>query len=211
MMPRRAHHRCRPSPQEIDEAARIILTQDIPRLCEEDTVEAAESAALAIGQFESLGPASESSILGVAPYPLSNPNVCDLVTLAESFAVRFPNIKGWKFGVSSFKDLRRFDPAHYDPRWFDKLSSLVLARDVVTNEKAGELEQCLIDLPFSVNHNASGIGSGGCQYSASFPAIIYAVPLNEGLSIAEFWATRVRARPPSNLRVADRIGGRATH
>lgn len=67
-----------------------------------------------------------------------------------------------------------------------------LERNVVTNEKAGELEQCLIDLPISVNHNASGLP---CQYSASFPAIIYAVPLNEGLSIAEYWATR--ACPPT--------------
>mmetsp|Transcript_33018 Transcript_33018/g.105216 ORF Transcript_33018/g.105216 Transcript_33018/m.105216 type:complete len:286 (+) Transcript_33018:46-903(+) len=126
------------------------------------------------------------SILGVAPVPLSDPSVGDLVTLGESLAARCPNIKGWKFGVGSTKDLRRFDPVHYDPRWYDTASSLVLACDVVTNEKASSLEQCLIDLDISVNHNASGLP---CQYSASSPAIIYAVPLNEGLSIADFWAT----------------------
>ena len=135
----------------------------------------------------------EISIVGVKPEPLSNPSVDDLARRGQSLLERFPGVHGWKFGAGGATDTRRFNSAHYDPRWFNTAMSLVLARDTVSNEKVVQLEQCLINLDFSVNQNASGLP---CKYSASSPAHIYAVPLWEGLNIDDYRKTRACPAPP---------------
>ena len=94
--------------------------------------------------------------------------------------------------------------SHYDPRWFDTAMSVVLARGLVNNAEVVELEQSLIELDFSVNHNSSGLS---CKYSETFSANIYAVPLKRGMTIDKFWNTR--ACPASNP--ASRRGVRLLH
>ena len=82
--------------------------------------------------------------------------------------------------------------------------SVVLACGLVNNEEVVQLEQSLIELNFSVNHNNSGLPT---QYSETFRATIYAVPLQPKITIPEYWATR--ACPASNP--ASRRGVRMLH
>ena len=143
-------------------------------------------------------------IVGKKPDTLWRPTARDLVALAKTLLKRYPNIHGWKLGAGVDKDTRRFDPTHYDKRWFDTSMSLVLVRGLVDNEEVVDLEQSLINLGFSVNHNNSGLPT---QYSETFKALIYAVPLQPAITIPEYWATR--ACPASNP--ASRRGVRMLH
>ena len=134
--------------------------------------------------------------------PLSNPSSEEIVALALTLSRLYPNVQGWKFGAANYKDKRRFDPAHYNHQWFNKKGSVILAVDLTCNQTVQRLEQSVIDLASSVNHNKSGLP---CEYTVNFPALIYAVPLLEGLSQRQFWTTRAWARvtnpppPPSPL------------
>ena len=130
--------------------------------------------------------------------PLSNPTRQQLIQLASSLTERYPDTHGWKFGACSYKDKRRFDTVHYNPQWFDTSASVVLAADLTSNQLVQCLEQSCIDLPSSVNNNNSGLP---CEYSAAFPALIYAVPLHRGLSQQQFWQSRAhnRNQPPPEL------------
>ena len=132
--------------------------------------------------------------------PLSNPSSEEIVALALTLEQLYPNVQGWKFGASNYKDKRRFDSTHYNRQWFNKEGSVILAVDLTCNQTVQRLEQSVIDLASSVNHNNSGLP---CEYTVNFPALIYAVPLLEGLSQRQFWTTRAWARvtnpppPPS--------------
>ena len=149
-------------------------------------------------------PGVKYSIVGKKPDTLRRPTARDLVELAKTLPERYPNIHGWKFGASVDKDKRRFDSEQYDKRWFDTSMSLVLACGLVANEEVVKLEQSVIELEFSVNHNNSGLP---CQYSVTYQALIYAVPLRPTLTILEYWDTR--ACPASNP--ASRRGVRMLH
>ena len=74
---------------------------------------------------------------------------------------------------------RRFDAAHYNHRWFNRSASVILAVDLTNNQTVQHLEQSCIDLASSVNHNKSGLP---CEYTVDYPALVYAVPLREGLT-----------------------------
>ena len=123
---------------------------------------------------------------------LDHPSVEALVAAGCTFPELFPQFDGWKFGRASLNDDRRFNTCAYNPWYFDNKSSLVMAR-TYTNQGAFDLEQCVIDLPFSVNHNASSLPS---LYSRDHPCLIYAVPLKEGVSQADYWADRACPAPP---------------
>ena len=132
--------------------------------------------------------------------PLLKPCAEELVQRVSECMLAAPEAMGWKFGASLEGNRRRFDPAHYDPRWYDTSKSKVFAVGLTSNRLVQLLEQSLIDLPESVNHNASGLS---IEYSEGLPAQVYGVPLRKGVSIEEFWQTRTPrtthppARPPA--------------